>query len=308
MRPEEVKTYRDIETCRAHAIKFFLELNILMESIRFAKRSVKEKLEILSSGIDDMPLKKLEVASHTHQIVNNSIPLRCFQTAERNTFGSNHHQAIIDFRSLNPEFEFYLYNAKMRDEYMYRYWGNHRVCQIYERSLFPVMRSDIFRYCVLYHFGGFYMDINNILVEPFKKFFSNQHLAVITYEQTWCQIPAPLMAVDRMLKPDRCAAQWGFGFAAGHPILAATIDNICFYQSAFQDKEFGAPCEAIRTFTGPGMFTYSVREVFSKSNLLNVSQVSTDFQSSLRYPKGTHLVYLDYPHYKQVSHSPILLS
>lgn len=279
-----------------------------MTPIKFAKRTIQEKIDFICSSIDTASLKKLRVANEFPDVINNCIPLRCFQTAERNTFSLNHYQAIIDFYSLNSEFKFYLYNAKMRDQYMLKHWVNHPVYEIYERSLFPVMRSDIFRYCILYHLGGFYMDINKVLIKPFNTFFSGQHMAVITYEQTWCQLPAPLMACDRMLMPDRYAAQWSFGFAAGHPILAATIDNICFYKSAFQGRTFTVPCEAIRSFTGPGMFTHSLRETFSKFDMINVSQVTTDFQSSLRYPNGTSLVYLDYPHYKQVTNSPILLS
>jgi mannosyltransferase OCH1-like enzyme len=247
---------------------------------------------------DEFPLSEVPVTQAAPRRVTGLIPHRCFQTAEDRFLGKTHLDALTEFRQLNADFEFLFYDANARNTYIQKQWGDHPISEIYLRARFPVMRADIFRYCIVFDLGGFYMDMNKVLVMPFVELFQAHKTGVISFEQTWCQLPARPLAMQRMRHPEHYVAQWGFGFAAKHPILEAMIANICEYSAAFLDKEFCSPSQAVRSLTGPGLFTQTVRDYFEQHNGDDIAQAGIDFIGSLRYPSESRLMYLNYPHYK----------
>ena len=263
-------------------------------------RPLDERIAMVCELAHEFPLTELRVTQAPPDRVRGLIPHRCFQTAENRFLGKTHLAALSEFRQLNTDFEFFFYDAKARDNYMKKQWGAHPISEIYLRARFPVMRADIFRYCIVYDLGGFYMDINKVLALPFIEFFQTHQEAVISFEQTWCQLPAAPLAIQRMKHPDHYVAQWGFGFAAQHPILEAMITNICNYSKAFLNKEFSSPSQAVRSLTGPGLFTQTVRDYFEQHNGNGIAQAGVDFFDSLRYPSESRLMYLKHPHYKDV--------
>ena len=273
-----------------------------------AIRPLDERIAMVCELAHEFPLTELRVTQAPPDRVRGLIPQRCFQTAENRFLGKTHLAALSEFRQLNTDFEFLFYDAKARDDYMKKQWGAHPISEIYLRARLPVMRADIFRYCIVYELGGFYMDINKVLALPFIEFCQTHQTAVISYEQIWCQLPAPPLSMQHMRHPDHYVAQWGFGFAAKHPILEAMIANICNYSKAFFHKEFPSPSQAVRSLTGPGLFTQTVRNYFQQHNGDGITQAGVDFFDSLRYTSGSRLMYLNYPHYKDAPPGPIFHS
>ena len=47
-------------------------------------------------------------------------------------------------------------------------WGSHPIGDLYQRAQFGVMQADLFRYCMIHDRGGFYLDINKILIVPLR--------------------------------------------------------------------------------------------------------------------------------------------
>ena len=95
-----------------------------------------------------------------------------------------------------------------------------------------------------------------------------------------------------MQHPNNLLANWAFGFAAGHPMLAKTIDLICAYYPMFAGQAFAQPKNAIVKFTGPVMLTLAwheyLREIDDPVMLESVCQAHIDFhwQADTNMPRS----------------------
>lgn len=268
--------------------------------------SLNERIALACRLNGEFPLQALYDRPALRVGEPSSIPPKCFQTAESHLFSRTHHATLIQLRERNSELHFLLFDANRRDRYMAERWSDHPIGNLYRRARFGVMRADIFRYCVIFDQGGFYLDINKLILQPLIQFVRHTSRGVISFESTWCQLPAAPRAADRLLHPDRYALQWCFGFAPNHPLLAMMIENICHYAQAYEGQSFANPSEAIRSFTGPGLFTHTVRSYFEQNADPTLVQAGIDFNGELRYPTEREVMYLRQPHYKTRRDEPIL--
>lgn len=266
----------------------------------------QNRLQLACRLNDEFPLQALEDRAPAHPLPPSPIPARLIQTAEQNRFGRNHHQTLTQLRERNPELHCELWDAERRDSYMQTHWGEHPIGQLYRKAQFGAMRADLFRYCVIHDRGGFYLDINKLLIQPLRSFLKPNSEGLISFEQTWCQLPPPPAAAGRLAHPDRYVLQWCFGFRAGHPLLTLLLEAIVALAPGFDDRVFRDPGEAIRSFTGPGVFTATVRRYLEQQEDPHLVQAGIDFDGSLRYPAGRDLMYLISPHYKTAKNRAIL--
>jgi len=264
-------------------------------------RDLEERIALACQLASEFPLESLHDRAAIHAASASAIPAQCFQTAEVRRFGRCHHAALEELRALNPELHFLLFDAHQRDRYMAEHWGDQPIGALYRRARFGAMRADIFRYCVVFERGGFYLDINKLVVAPLRTFLQAGDRGLISFENNWCQLPAPPQAAQRLQHPNNYVVQWGFGFAPRHPILEAMINNICSYAASYMGISFAEPSEAIRSLTGPGLFTQTVRHYFEHNNGAEICQAGVDFNQQLRYPLGRQVMYLGRGHYKDAS-------
>lgn len=272
--------------------------------------SLEKRLELACRLNDEFPLHAIgdRAGSAANPAWDSAIPPRVIQTAEQDRFGRNHHTTLLDLRERNPELSFEFWDRQRRDRYMQERWGRHPIGDLYQRAQFGVMQADLFRYCVIHDRGGFYLDINKILIVPLRSLLHQGCDGLISFESTWCPLPPPPAAASRLQHPDRLVVQWGFGFRAGHPLLARMINAICSHADVYAGQCFQQPSEAIRSFTGPGLFTQSVLQHLEAAPDPGLVQAGIDFQDSLRYPHGAKIMQLTTPHYKHCRDRVILSS
>jgi hypothetical protein len=97
------------------------------------------------------------------------IPLNIFQTWEEIPL-PNEIQYIVDkLKNENPEFHHYLYDNNMRREFIKNNFNN-IIVKTYDKLLPGAFKADLWRYCVLYIYGGIYIDIKMETVNNFKLF------------------------------------------------------------------------------------------------------------------------------------------
>jgi mannosyltransferase OCH1-like enzyme len=84
-------------------------------------------------------------------------------------FGRTHAKSIKNFRKLNQNLSFKIYTDQDIKEYMSTYWSNHKIYKIFSNSLIGPLKTDIFRYCILYDQGGYYFDISRGCSIPLTK-------------------------------------------------------------------------------------------------------------------------------------------
>ena len=67
-------------------------------------------------------------------------------------------------------------------------WWNHPIGDLYQRAQFGVIQADLFRYWVIHDLGGFYLDINKILIVPLRSLLHQGCDELISFEGTWCHL------------------------------------------------------------------------------------------------------------------------
>lgn len=221
-----------------------------------------------------------------------AIPSVVYQTWDTRLLGKTHAAALERFRAQNPEFAFALITKDERDAFMEREFAGHPILEIYRKGQFGPLKVDIWRYCFIYKNGGIYFDINKCLKQPIRQLLADDAAAWLSYETTLGELFPPLHAVLWMQHPNNLLANWAFGFAADHPILAKTLELICAYYPMFADKKFPQPKNAIVKFTGPVMLTLAWHEylktVENASAIDTVCQADIDFhwQADTNMPRS----------------------
>ena len=235
------------------------------------------------------------------------IPPVVFQTFATRLVSVRHHKSIMEFREKNPDLSFLVFDDIAADEYMEQSWGTHPVFQIYRKALFPQIRSDIFRYCIVLDRGGYYVDINKAITQQVTSLHDSNSSGVISFEPSLTR-PWPSGEVAEFVQhPDKVVIQWAFGFAPGHPILARAIDMIVRNSDWVSKRIFDSVRAAIVSFTGPGVFTAAVLDAVRAGEFDGVEQLGVDFgaRGVMRVP-GSNTTPLPGVHYSKVRNAPIL--
>lgn len=234
-----------------------------------------------------------------------------YQTWETRQLGKTHAREIEKFRAQNPEFDFVLLEGCQIDEFMEKEFEGHPILNVYKNGKFGPFRTDIWRYCFIYKRGGFYFDINKGLKEPILSQLPTDATAWICYETTLSGLYPPLRAAPLMQYPNNLLTNWGFAFAAGHPMLKRAIDLICAYYPLFAGKEFAQPKNAIIKLTGPGILTLAwhqyLEDIDAELDLATFCQGGIDFhrQAIMNMPRAW-VRYAQLPAYANAKNSIIV--
>lgn len=202
----------------------------------------------------------VEVGNRPSQsTVRQVIPTVLYQTTARKLVDHEHFSEINRFRDLNPELTFVVFDEDETDAYMMNNWGAHPIFQIYKDALFGQIKADIFRLCVLFDNGGYYFDINKAAFINLVGLHSREDSALITFDRDDCVIFPPVELASKLEFPHKLFAQWGFGFAKGHPVLKMAIERIVEMAPYFYGRDFMLVRDAIFAFSAPGMLTDVIR-------------------------------------------------
>lgn len=184
--------------------------------MRYYDRLIKdEKIEtekIFPWGIIEHP--KLTIIPHASkpdqlkfEESDRKIPKFIFQTMETNLTLKNIKGCIDQIQSLNPEYKYYYYNSYECRTFIQKHFPK-EVLEAYDDLIPGAYKADLWRYCVLYKYGGFYMDCRMF---PYTSFDS-----IITKDTEFmtCIDVTPNMAYQAIL-----------GAVPNSPVLKYAIDK-----------------------------------------------------------------------------------
>lgn len=228
--------------------------------------------------LNEFPLKTIDSSSAEKESPGLAIPAVVYQTWENKKLGKTHYKEWKKFRELNPDFEFEIMDQIQVDDYMKSNWGSHPIYQIYQRGVFGPMKTDIFRYCLIFDQGGFYFDINKGIRKPIREFVSPDASGLISYEHDICHIRTDLEVAKLLQHPHHFVLNWGFGFTKGHPVLKNAIDYICHDLKSFEGQLFSKPSKAVVKFTGPNLLTHCVHDALKYTHNVKLSQAGINFE------------------------------
>jgi len=185
--------------------------------------------------------------------------------------------------------------------------GSHEIYQIFKQARYAQVATDVFRYCLIYERGGFYFDISKALRVPIHSLLRPHSTGLITYEHRIWPTPGSQAECEATPYRDNVVAQYGFGFAQGHPLLGAVIERICEAYPHYKGKVFKKPKDAILSFTGPEMFTEALREYRSRHQDEALTQAGVDFNGEAIWKlKGSYVRFFSSPPYKHARQDAIV--
>lgn len=191
--------------------------------------------------------------------MNKTIPARIIQTGKAGEQSLTTRAVIANLKCLNPDFEYLFFDDAAIAAFLDREYPQYK--QTFASFRHHIQRFDFFRCLAVYHYGGFYFDLDVLLAVPLRELLTES--CVFTFEQ---------LSINRYLRTkyglDYEIGNYAFGAAAGHPFLKAIIDNCVRSQT---DDTWVAPMlQGIPPFfrseyyvlntTGPGAVTRTLAE------------------------------------------------
>lgn len=178
-----------------------------------------------------------------------SIPKNIFQTHKSFSYLKKKPHLLKSMKSWtkyaeNNEFNYYFYDNETCDKFMKENMDA-RTYSAYRLLPMGVMKADLWRYCVIYKYGGIYADVDTICnVNP--NIFITDALLVVTSEPT-CNY----------------FCQWTFAGAPGSPILKTIIDLSV-------ERILSTPIKGehiIHYLTGPSLFSDGIDKYLKENGL-----------------------------------------
>jgi len=195
-------------------------MNILMDSMKNIvdknKENKKQKQKIICIPY---PMKK---------IYNIIIPPNIFQTWHSKILPPLMFNAVNNLRRVNPKFRYNLYDDNDCRYFIEQNFDSN-ILNAYDKLIPGAYKADLWRYCILYKYGGIYLDVKYIPIKGFK-------LINLTEKEHWVldiggnRIYNALIAV-----------------MPSNPVLLKAINKIV---ENVNNKYYGFDCLDI---TGPGL-------------------------------------------------------
>jgi len=237
------------------------------------------------------------------------IPRVVYQTAETRLTHPTHAKSIHEFRALNPDLSFHVFDKEKRDQYMAEHWSHHDIHKIYQRAIFGQMKADIFRYCIIYDKGGYYIDYNKGATTPLTQLHEPHSEGVVSYETHVELLFPPPDVANSLSQPTNLVMQWFFAFRPKHPLLAIAISNIVDIEPFFRDVVFHRPKSALLAMTGPGLFTSVFRCYVAEHGTAGIHEAGVDLQGTgLFRLRGSKFLTTRDAYYGSLRHQIIIAS
>lgn len=135
-------------------------------------------------------------------------------------------------QELHPQWDFRFFSDGDARDFVKGECPEH--LELYDWYPRPVLKADLFRLLAVYRFGGFYLDTDFLLhkkLDPLcreKAVFAYEH--VIDEKNYQMRYPLWLRAGEERLT----LANYAFGAEAGHPFLAAILEELVYRTQTFE--------------------------------------------------------------------------
>lgn len=219
------------------------------------------------------------------------IPKKIFQTHKSYDYVKNNdflNKAVNSWIKYQGEFEYIFHNNDQADHFMYDNFKG-RIYNCYKKLGLNVMKGDLWRYCILYKYGGIYADADTVLLTNPNIFIKDNTEMVLAPE------PHPYG------KTQFC--QWVWSVPPNSQILKRVID-ICVKRVLDEEdgrtnkrKELGNG-RYVHYATGPLAFTEGI-EYFLKNKNLPTFNSKCDYTN---YPNDIIQVFPESFHENTVLH------
>jgi inositol phosphorylceramide mannosyltransferase catalytic subunit len=174
-----------------------------------------------------------------------SIPKNIYQTHKSINYINTKPKLVKGMRSWvkhSNKLNYFFYNNKMCDDFIKNNFDE-KTYKAYSMLPIAVMKADLWRYCIIYHYGGIYADTDTVCkINPY--IFINDSLLTIVPEN------------------ETHLCQWVFSAPKNSPILKSIIDLSV-------ERILNTPIKGehiIHYLTGPALFTDGIEKYLIENN------------------------------------------
>ena len=253
------------------------------------------------------------------KIYNKIIPNNFFQTYKSKSVDTKYDKKIKEFREKNPSFNYYFFDDIDCEEFMEKHWSHRKIYEIYKNSIYGASKADIWRYCVLFTYGGVYLDFDssiNFRLEEIPKdcseiisFEDNLIETQISKEYTPDYDFLSNLPKDSSIKfPDHIVLQWLLIFKKEHPILERVISEIEKNYDFYVNKTFETIHLASVNFYGPVLLTKVIWDYVLDGNTINQKNIDYDGLAKFKDISSDGVYSNDKGYYKNFYNSKLLFS
>lgn len=166
--------------------------------------------DIADKNVTFFPLgyKSKEIKKTQEQL----IPKKIHQTWETKNITPGIQSYIDKLKNLNPDFDYELYDKDDRETFLKEHFDD-KVFEAYSRIVPGAMKTDLWRYCLLYKYGGIFSDIDLDYISPLPEVINGFSFA--------CSID-----LDNDFNSPHQALNGFLCSSPGHPILKHCIDLV----------------------------------------------------------------------------------
>ena len=175
--------------------------------------------------------------------------------------------AVRTWKKHSNKFQYYFYDNNLCDNFMIENFSG-KIYEAYKKLPLCVMKADLWRYCIIYRYGGIYADVDTI-----------------------CKVDPTIFLTDALLTlvsevDGDSLCQWVFSAPAGSPILKTIIDLSVERVLNTHISEIKGT-KMVISLTGPYVFTDGIEKYLKENNLPTFD----DTRNYFKYPNNTLRVF-----------------
>jgi mannosyltransferase OCH1-like enzyme len=203
----------------------------------------------------------LSIENYQNNYQTNQIPKMIYQTHKNQLFIENHPSLKNAQESWKKNtkkgFQYKFYDDKHCDDFMkINYPG--KIYKIYKKLPLGVMKSDLWRYCVIYQYGGIYADVDTIC-----KMNVNDFIVTVDSKKGPYLVCTPELGSNLF-------CQWVFAAPPKSPILKSIIDTCIEKLEQFdkiKNENKHKQKQIVYQTTGPKAFTNGILKYIQTNHL-----------------------------------------
>lgn len=200
---------------------------------------------------------------------HDSIPMNIFQTHKSLNYilGNDALTRATKSWKQHKSFDYYFYDDEQMDVFMKTLYQGTSWYDAYNRLQKRVMKTDFWRYCVVFEYGGIYADVDTICLKDPRSVFINSRTQ-----------NKQLVTVHENDKNMFC--QWVFAAPRESPVIRSVIDVMTKRILEAPEKQIQSPTEQeVFDLTGPVIFTEGIKIHLKRTENL-VHSKTGDYQTS----------------------------
>jgi mannosyltransferase OCH1-like enzyme len=190
------------------------------------------------------------------------IPKNIFQTHKSIAYvktKSKLIKSVYSWKKYKNDFNYYFYNDYDCDTFMKTYFFG-KVYNAYQKLPMSVMKADLWRYCIIYHYGGIYADVDTICITSPNIFINDSLLCIVPENSSHL-------------------CQWIFSAPPNSPILKYIIELST--ERILNINEIKGE-HIIHFLTGPAVFTDGIEKYLKENNKITFE----DKKKYFKYPES----------------------